>query len=605
VDNCEHVVDAAAELVDALATRTDGVTVLATSREPLNVDGEVLVRLAPLAVDGAAVELFVDRAAAIGSGFVAGDLATERSAVEAVCRSLDGLPLALELAAARLATMSLHELADGLAQRFDVLNRGRRTAEERHRSLRSVVEWSVRSLSPELRSVLARLSVFAGPFTLDAAAAVGDEVPAVMADHVADLVERSLLVAHPPVRGRARFGFLETIRHYAADLLAASGEAGSLRDRHADWVLGLFDLGEGSVAAPEVAWPELAELRVAHRHLMTIGDADRALRLACDLHYLALLGMQAEAFGWIIETATRFGDEDHPDAEEVLASAATGAWQSGDLDAAARWATLAEAAAARSPWPGAGAAAGEALGDVALFRGDHRRSLQHWEDAVARSREEPRPERLVTRLADLGLVASYVGEHERAAAAVAEARARLGGSSGWVSTWVDYAEGETLAEVDPPRAIRVLARAVAGAEATGAAFVSGVAGLTLTSLQIRTGDVAGAVDQLRRLIEHWRRSGAWVQQLITLRTVVEALVALGDVRTAALLVGAVEASADEAEATGPDAERLRTARAAIEAGLDRADAAERFEAGAAMGRDELVDIALEALGALSGMARWA
>lgn len=243
VDNCEHVVDAVAGLVDEILGRCPGVTVLATSREALAVPDEVQVTVGPLDVPAEhtpaaqvlvypAAQLFAERARAVRPGllFDAEDLL----AIGRICRSLDGIPLALELAAARVASMSPTEIADRLSQRFSLLTSGARTAEARQQTLRATVEWSYQLLSEAEQRVFDRLSVFHGGWTLTAAeAVVGDEsVPAAdVVDTIGRLVQRSVVVAEP---GRTtRYRMLETLRQYAAERLAESGEGELVLRRHA------------------------------------------------------------------------------------------------------------------------------------------------------------------------------------------------------------------------------------------------------------------------------------------------------------------------------------------------------------------------------------
>jgi predicted ATPase/DNA-binding SARP family transcriptional activator len=592
LDNCEHLVEAAARLVDTVLTRTREVTVVATSREPLHVDGEHVLRLEPLDA-AAAVALFTDRATAADASF----RLDERTApvVEQLCRALDGLPLALELAAARAGITGVQEVAAGLDRRFALLDRGRRTVASRHRSLRALVEWSVRDLDPELRTTFARLSVFAGPVEVGPAALVCDEAPDDVASRLADLADRSLLVVDR-ADDVVRYGFLETVRLYAADLLAASGEAASAGDRHAAWVLATVEAAVSGTASHDPtggSLDRLAELRVAHRFLVATGDGDRALRLAARLHHLAMFRMQSEVFGWVDETAARFGDLDHPDAEAVLASACIGAWQSGDLVRAHALAARAVSVGERSRHPGAGAAGAGAMADVSLFEGDLARGLAQWERAVRLGSALPPGPRRVLDLADTAMVQSYAHEHERAARTIAQARSLLLPGRSWVSVWLDYAEGESLAETDPERALRLLDGALSGAAETGADFVTGVAGLTWAGLQVRLGRPAAATGVLLGLVRRWRRSGARVQQWITLRTVAEALLGLDDLVGAALVLGALEADAAVGHAAGPDQERLARLRAAL---LDRSpDTVDLLREGAAMPHEQLVDTVLEHL----------
>ena len=176
-DNCEHVIDQAAALAETLAGTVPGLRLIATSREPLGVPGEVLVSVGPLAVPSA-VELFVDRARAVRPGFTADG--HTRPVIDDICRRLDGLPLAVELAAARLRSLTLATLAERLDDRFRLLTVGARTALPRQQTLRAVVDWSYDLLFEDERRLFARLSVFAGGCDLDAAEAVcaDDQVPA-------------------------------------------------------------------------------------------------------------------------------------------------------------------------------------------------------------------------------------------------------------------------------------------------------------------------------------------------------------------------------------------------------------------------------------------
>lgn len=606
LDNCEHVIDAAAEFVDAVVRATPHVVFLATSREQLNVDGEVVIRVEPLGFKGPAVELFVDRAAQLGTRVEIDD--TTRPNVERICRSLDGLPLAIELAAAQLGTMTIDELAAAVAQPLDMLRRGRRTADDRHRSLRELVEWSVRDLDPVLLEVFMATAAFAGPYTFSDVASVADLPPSTVAAALAGLVDRSLVMRHVDVRPgdagpAARFTMLDTIRAYAAELLAASDRAAEISARHGEWALQLVegissDLDRWSEAESSgLVAVHLPDLRVAHQRFHAAADADRALRLAAALHYEAYYGMHGELFGWITETAEQFGDNGHPDGETVLASAAIGAWQSGDLTAAADYASRAGAAIDPTT-PGAGRGAAEAGADVARFTDDHEKSLQMYSRAVERAREERNVPRIITNLADGGMIAGYLGDVDGARAAVAEAR-DLAGHSGPLAcrAWLEYAEGEALADHDPDRSIELLEKAVYLAEQSRAAFIIGVTRLTFSGLQVRAGDPAAAVPGVIALIEHWRTRGARLQQWITMRSVVELFVRLDEPGEAAAVLGAVTGSGTAVEDSGADADRLTRARETILA--DVPDAEHVLATWAESDQDAIVDHTLARLRAMN------
>ena len=579
LDSCDHLVEQAAHLVDALISGTPGVAVLATSREALNIDGERLWRLDPLAVDStdpadAAIALFAERAAAVLPGFELDD--SNRAAVAHVCRSLDGLPLAIELAAARLATLSLDEVVAGLDERFEVFNRGRRTADERHRSLRAVVGWSCRQLDADQLRIFGRLSVFAGRFTGRAATEVCGPADGggAIGDVLADLVERSLLVEHREMGAPTRYGYLETIQAFAAEVLAEHGETDEFRGRHTAWAIALAELmqqrlaGPGEMDATRRLTDELPELRIAHRHLLDRGDADGSLRLIAALSYFALLRMQSEVYGWAIATADRFGAVDHPLTETVLAAASVGSWKTGANEASSAYARAAVEAAARRDEPGAGRDAAAALSDALLWEGDTAGSLAQMLDAVRLSREVDATFEAILHLGDAVLCAAYVGDIDQALELAAEARALMGENPApSLESWIDYAEGEALSETDPDRALELLDRALEVARASGAHFVLGVAGLTRVGLLARRGEAAEAIPGILGLIEHWREGGAWTQQWITMRTVVELLVQSGDHDGAAVLQGALDATEWSSEVFGPDAERMEKARAAVVAAL--------------------------------------
>ncbi|MDT9693798.1 AfsR family transcriptional regulator, partial [Streptomyces sp. P9(2023)] len=225
-DNCEHVVGAAAELVDVLLARCPGVTVLATSREPLGVPGEFVRPVEPLP-QVSALRLLADRGAAARPGFDPGD---DPEACGEICRRLDGLPLAIELAAARLRVLSARQVADRLDDRFRLLTSGARTVLPRQQTLRAVVDWSWDLLSDSERAVLRRLSVFSGGCDLEAAEAVCPS--GAILDLLGSLVDKSLVVAAPGDDGGMRYRLLETVAEYAAERLDEAGDRAEAERLH-------------------------------------------------------------------------------------------------------------------------------------------------------------------------------------------------------------------------------------------------------------------------------------------------------------------------------------------------------------------------------------
>ncbi len=315
VDNCEHLIDAVAQLIAALLPRCAGLRVLATSREPLAVDGEALVPLGPLPLPGerddveqvrrtASVRLFVERAAAVRPGFdVDDDTAGE---IRQIVRGLDGMPLALELAAARLRTLSLTELAAGLSDRFRLLTTGNRTALPRHRTLRGVIAWSWELLGAHERTVAERISVLPGGVTpaLAAAVCVGTGVPAAeVPELLAALVDRSVLQLAPDA---GRYRMLETLREYGIEQLGEQAPAvRALAARHLTRLVARHEpllRGPGQLAALRVLRAEYDNVLAALRHLCDSGDAAGAVRLAIRLSwYWQMLGRDADAAYWLAE----------------------------------------------------------------------------------------------------------------------------------------------------------------------------------------------------------------------------------------------------------------------------------------------------------------
>jgi predicted ATPase/class 3 adenylate cyclase/DNA-binding CsgD family transcriptional regulator len=325
LDNAEHVLDAVAELADAVIRSCSQVCLLVTSREPLGTSGEHVFRVPGLAVPPAglpapdrlaafeSVQLFAEHAALHRRGFIVDD--ANAAAVAAICVRLDGIPLALELAAARLGSLSASEISARLDQRFRLLTTGNRTALPRHQTLRALIDWSYDLLSFEERSVFDRLSVFAGGWTLDAAEAVasgGDIADWQVLDLVAALVGKSLVQAEV-IHGSTRYRLLETVRHYAAERLAqrVGSDASDVRAAQRGYYLALVETAATRLRGPEeVLWldrieAEFDNIRVALA--FSIADPDDAkpgLRLAAGLKWFCFMrghsGEIIEALGVLL-----------------------------------------------------------------------------------------------------------------------------------------------------------------------------------------------------------------------------------------------------------------------------------------------------------------
>ncbi len=301
LDNCEHLVDAAARLTETLVSRCQRLSILATSREALRIEGEYIYHVPPLDVPPpqeknskdilgySATQLFITRTSTIDHDFALNeqDVAT----IAAICRRLDGIPLAIEFASARAATLGVQEVASRLDDRFGLLTSGHRTALPRHQTLRAALDWSYELLSEPERSLLRRVAAFPAGFTLEAATAVmtdADGAPTAIVDAVASLVAKSLMTrdasAHPP-----RWRLLETIRAYALEKLAASGEAEQCFRRHAEF---FRDLLQGSASS---GYSELTPEEMTHR-----GQEIDNIRAALDW---AFSGTGDAALGFVLTAA--------------------------------------------------------------------------------------------------------------------------------------------------------------------------------------------------------------------------------------------------------------------------------------------------------------
>jgi predicted ATPase/DNA-binding SARP family transcriptional activator len=331
LDNCEHVVEASAELASTLLGECPELRILATSREPLGVAGERVWPVPPIA-ESEAVELFADRAAAVDPSFVLDD--ANAGAIAEICRRLDGIPLAIELAAARVRVLTPAQMLARLEHRLAILTGGARTTVPRHRTLRAAIDWSFALLNQREQTLLAQLSVFAGGFRLETVEEVCDGP---VLDLLSGLVDKSLVVAASR-RGGFRYALLETIREYAAERLAASGTSAELRRRHALAFLDVAraaqpQLAIASVDALEEVDPDHDNVRAALSWSVEHEPDTVALPLAAAFRwYWYYRILWNEGLRWL----TRVLDASSPQPSAARASALSGAgtlaFYLGDLD---------------------------------------------------------------------------------------------------------------------------------------------------------------------------------------------------------------------------------------------------------------------------------
>ncbi|GAA4483494.1 LuxR family transcriptional regulator [Rhodococcus olei] len=448
LDNCEHLVEAVAELTEALLRASPGLRILATSREQLAISGEVALRVPPLAVpdpdrlptqDGMsrypAMTLFVERAGAALPGF---GLTDENTLVVArICHRLDGLPLPIELAAARLRAMSAQQILQRLTDRYRLLTIGHRGAPPRQQTLRMCVDWSHELCTDQERELWARLSVFAGGFELDAAEGVcaGDLEPEDVLDVVAALVDKSILIRedHGDV---VRYRLLETLRDYGLEKLEGNGDLDALRRRHRDWYELLVLRAEAQWIGPrQMQWirrldREQANVRDALDYCLSRpGEAESALRIAEAMYLFWLArGLLGEGRRWLDRALAAQGGQ--PTAARVAALCAGGvlAVMQGDVATGIALTGEARAAAAAVGGEERTALARSASGHVAIFAGDLPLAVRDLEEAVRALGVTGNPLRRVAALLGLALASGLRGDSQRALAcheeilAITEAR---------------------------------------------------------------------------------------------------------------------------------------------------------------------------------------
>ncbi len=368
LDNCEHILGAVARFVDVGVRESRGLQVLATSREGLAVPGESVITVPSLQLPGTEASpeeslesesslLFVDRARESNSDFVVGP--EDAADIADVCRRLDGIPLAIELAAARSNSMTPAEITAHLDQRFKLLTRGRRTASTRQQTLRNTIDWSYELLENPERQVFRRLAVFAGEFGLEAAESVvpGDGVESFDAlDLLGRLVEKSLVVAES-VSGSTRFRLLETIRDYAWERLEEAAELDGAGERHARYFLAFAERADAGLESPdETVWRrrverELENLRAGLRWFISTGDADSAL---AEVYALSNVGSLSHLpFGMLaLEVADMPAAADNPLRAAAFGCVAMTFAEQGELQESITYADKADALLASLGHPG-------------------------------------------------------------------------------------------------------------------------------------------------------------------------------------------------------------------------------------------------------------
>jgi predicted ATPase/DNA-binding SARP family transcriptional activator len=556
VDNCETLRPEVASLVGDMLQAGSEVRVIATSRAPLRVLGEQVLPLDPLGLPGPgaaeldapapAVQLLVERARAAGA-----PVTPEQPALGDIVLRLDGVPLAIELAAPRLATMSPSAVATRLVRRFDLLAPAPAGAPARHRTLWNTVDWSFQLLRDDARTLFAALSVFRGGWTLDTAERIAPAAgldEAAVAPLMAELVEQSMIRIDLPPEGSARYDMLSTMRAYAADHLAENGLAAQVADRHATHFLELAEKAVPHRRGPlEAAWvaglrAESANLRAAYEWMVGSGRIRDALRLMTALVDELLMREQREIGRWAETLMVHEGARDEPLRAVALAIAGITAGVEGRVDDARRYCTESIDLAA-APTDGPWWIAHNTLSFLVIDE----RDLEAWEhhlttmEAHSAATGDP----LAGALAnfDRGLVYTMGGFPEQGRAP-AEALLDIAAqrNNPTLRSMALLTHARVVMGDDPATAADELHEALAVASGVQNSIVAQQALRAIEELNSRAGGHAAALESLRTIAGRFAAAGNVAEQLLTVISMLDPLVAIGAYEQAATICAAVARS---------------------------------------------------------------
>ena len=555
VDNCEHVVGEVARLVGLLLGAGQGIHLIATTRTRLAVPGEHVFRVEPLTVtgpDAAAVTLFLERVAAAGVP-VSED---EHPFVSRIVARLDGLPLAVEMAAARAFGVGLRDLAEAVEEDLSFLRAGHRDASPRHRTLRATIEWSLAGVDAVTRQCLAEMAVFAGPASLDDLAIVLGAESA--AEQVLELADRSLVQVSRR-HGRALYGLLETVRELGRDSLAEMGATDELHRRHAEHVLARASAATAQLVGPDEAAGDTAfdalvdEIRAA---VVWFRRQDPAMAMAILQAVLpwARSRQRGEVYEWASWMLDDLGENENT--ALLLAFLANQAADAGSLERADE---LARRAMELSGSTQVARAALEARSDAAIYRGDLAVGAGLAEGLFEVSSALDDRLGMALALSSMALAQEYGGDR---AAAIAALDRMPGAVSDPPSAtgWIAYSYAEVTAGEEPGPALSKVEQAIRLADSVNNVFLGGVARVTRVSLLARVAEPPVVASDYAEVIEHWRARNDLTHLVTTLRNVA---VFLSDQHAHADVVELIAAleSGDLPPSYGAEAEALAAAEA--------------------------------------------
>jgi predicted ATPase len=621
LDNCEHLLDASGRLASGILAGCPGVRVLATSREALAIPGEQVWPLRslglpdpagglPAASGSGSGRLFCERAAGARPGFVLSE--ANAAAVVEICRRLDGMPLAIELAAARAAAMTPAEIAGLLDERFRLLTGGRRTAVERHQTLRAAVDWSYGLLSETERVVFDRLAVFSGGFTLAAATAVtaGDGIEGWdVVDAVGGLVAKSMVVAEPGDAEHTRYQLLETLRQYGRERLDQEGQSDRWRRRHADYFAAFAaEVGRGLRGRDELVWRERLMSDLDNLRAVVVWGLDSGVWEVQQTAVAVIAWLAYESLNWGTGIG-RWAEQAIPALERaapgyrsaVLGAAAQQAIYRGEFDAEARYARAALEEGYRPDDPSP-CLASLILVSALMYAGRNDDAARYLKAAEAAIVGRDDADYLRCWVQSVWAAAAVLADDEDEEIAQAHLAMSLAEGTGNPSNLAlaSYGLGWALRHRDPDQAMAAFDRFVALAR-RGAGTVPLATGLFLVArLAASQGHAEVARSRLREALEEAIRDDSWAQIATGLDTAVDTFWYLDEARAAAVLAGAVDTTLaplrwPHVASRGPGlaVRNANLARARQELGDSRYEQA-RAEGGA-MSRQEALAFALQHL----------
>jgi predicted ATPase/DNA-binding SARP family transcriptional activator len=533
LDNCEHVLAAVGVFAADVLAGCARLRVLATSREPLAVAGERPLAVPALPVDGAGVELFVARAREADPSFIADDA----DALDAISRRLDGVPLAIELAAARVRTLGISELAARLDERFDLVTAERRGPDDRHSTMRAALDWSYHLLSTDERVVFEQFAVFRGRFELEAVERIARRLPAQdVAAVVASLVDKSMVLAGP---GPARFRMLEPLRQYAGERLRARGDLDATAILHAAYYAELATRlnselgGRREIELSRRLDAARDNLRAAFHTAVDHGDAATALTIPAQVSRYAQVHVWSEPWDWSVTALDVPGASTHPLRPAALLTASGGAWQRGNPTAAVALAEM---------------VIGLVEPGSELWREAHRMKaaalvwLGRFDDASSAATTAVTGQATeltygsLTRIATLALIGNAIGRPDPAMARqLLDDAKTLGNPTSLALAW--HTAGVILGRHAPALNVEYQREAVRIAAAAGATLIEGFALAVLAAAAADDDPLDGARTHLD-VMRHYLRAGNRTHLRSFGRGLIHPLVQLDAYEAAAIVDGA-------------------------------------------------------------------